>query len=584
MPTEKVSTAAAPQAQEQFADFTKQIPYNLVPTNIPGAFASPAITSDVDPSKVIIPILEPQIGKTHHLRGAKKISDTSYTSDNWAGGVLKGTWGTAVGSWSIPTVSKPTEGQGQEGGWNSSSWVGLDGAYGSDDVLQAGVQQRVDGNGNASYVAWYEWWCGVQKQTLGDTSPLSPSLASLNGRLYIAWKGDGNDNLNVMYSSDNGQTFGNKYTSPETSPRSPAICAHNGNLYIAWKGDGNDNLNVAQVNLSGSSITGFSHKVTLGDTSPLSPSLASLNGRLYLAWKGDGNDNLNVMYSSNNGQSFGNKYTSGETSPQAPGLGVHNNNLYITWKGDGNDNLNVAIVDISGASITGFSQKVTLGDTSQLSPCLASLNGRLYLSWKGDGNDNLNVMYSSNNGQSFGNKYVSPETSPQFTTLAVNNGSLFIGWKGDGNDNLNVSLVGIDGSAITGFTTPPYLYQTNITNFPVSPGNKVSCTVQYSNNVAGALTFTNQTTGKHFTITLVPPPGASFDGNCAEWIMEAPDGGYPNAALPKFTPVDFTGATASHNGTNGNPQNGDTWNIAYNNKTLTSVKLASDEVTVSFAG
>jgi hypothetical protein len=83
---------------------------------------------------------------------------------------------------------------------------------------------------------------GQEATTLGDTSPLSPSLASLNGRLYIAWKGDGNDFLNVMYSADNGTTFGNKFISNETSPQAPALCIHNGNLYITWKGDGNDFL------------------------------------------------------------------------------------------------------------------------------------------------------------------------------------------------------------------------------------------------------------------------------------------------------------------------------------------------------
>jgi hypothetical protein len=50
-----------------------------------------------------------------------------------------------------------------------------------------------------------------------------------------------------MYSKDGGNTFGNKYTSPETSPESPALSVHNDSLYIAWKGDGNNKLNVAQV-------------------------------------------------------------------------------------------------------------------------------------------------------------------------------------------------------------------------------------------------------------------------------------------------------------------------------------------------
>jgi len=277
------------------------------------------------------------------------------------------------------------------------------------------------------------------KVILPDTSPKSPALASLNGRLYLGWKGDGNDNLNVECSADNGLTFGGKYTSPETSPQAPTLCAQGDLLFIGWKGDGNDNLNVARVDLSGNSVTGFSNKVTLGDTSPVSPSLASLNGRLYIAWKGDGNDNLNVMYSSNNGATFGNKYTSPETSPQAPGLAVHNGNLYITWKGDGNDNLNVAEVKIAGNSITGFTNKVTLPDTSPVSPTLASNNGKLYLGWKGDGNDNLNVESSSNNGATFGNKYTSFETSPQAPVLCTHNGQVYIGWKGDGNDNLNVA-------------------------------------------------------------------------------------------------------------------------------------------------
>lgn len=279
------------------------------------------------------------------------------------------------------------------------------------------------------------------KVTLGDTSPLSPALASLNNRLYIAWKGDGNDHLNVMSSSD-GQHFTGKYTSPETSPRAPGLCEHNGMLFVGWKGDGNDKLNVARVQISGASVTGFSNKVTLGDTSPDSPALISFNGNLFLAWKGDGNNNLNVMYSSDQGATFGHKYTSPETSVQAPCLGVVGGSLFIGWKGAGNDNLNVARVVMNGNTITGFGNKVTLPDTSPVSPALAANGGKLYLSWKGDGNDNLNVEASTDNGASFGNKFTSSETSPQPPALATMNGKLYIAWKGNGNDNLNVACAG----------------------------------------------------------------------------------------------------------------------------------------------
>src|ERR1700691_1819736 len=80
----------------------------------------------------------------------------------------------------------------------------------------------------------------MNKATLPDTSPKSPAPASLHGILFLAWKGDGNDTLNVEDSADNGRTFGHKFTSDETSPEAPALCAHNGQLFIAWKGDGND--------------------------------------------------------------------------------------------------------------------------------------------------------------------------------------------------------------------------------------------------------------------------------------------------------------------------------------------------------
>jgi Peptidase A4 family len=474
--------------------FRKRLPHEVVPTNIFGAYTSPAPPESFDiraatpasllkngmflarPSKDshpgvlktwervfsrqwraqdrIMPHLAPQYGKTHRLRRARKRKDASFQSSNWAGGTLQGNWVTCFGTWLVPTVSEPAEAQGLEGGWNSSSWLGLDGAYGSNDVLQAGVEQAVDGNGNASYVAWFEWFAPGQV---------------------------------------------------------------------------------------GGTIDDFSNnKLILGDTSPLSPSLASFNGNLYLAWKGDGNDNLNVA---------------------------------------------AVDIDSNSGAPTGFSNKVTLGDTSPLSPSLAPLNGYLFLSWKGDGNDNLNLMFSSDGGQTFGGKLISGETSPESTALALHNGNLFIAWKGDGNDNLNVSRVDL-----TGFITPPYIFQTNITNFTVNPGDTVFCSVQYINNqTAGQIYFANDTTGEHFTVTLAPPPGATFDGNSLEWIMEAPDGGEPISSLPKFTPVQFTGAFGcTANLGVGDPQNGDTWNIVNGSvnppQTLTSVALGGGAVTIDFTG
>jgi hypothetical protein len=68
--------------------------------------------------------------------------------------------------------------------------------------------------------------------------------------------------------------------------------------------------------------------------------------------------------------------------------------------------------------------------------------------------------------------------------------------------------------------------------------------------------------------------------------MEAPDGGYPTSALPKFTPVQFSDAQCSTAaGQIGNPMfTGDSFNIVYNSQTLTAVARASDWVSITFQG
>lgn len=101
----------------------------------------------------IVPHLVPQIGVKHQLTPPKRVADTAFTSNNWAGSTVSGTWAHAVGIWRVPRVSVPSTPAGTDGGWDSSSWVGIDGTYGSNDVLQAGVQQSVGADGSTTYVA-----------------------------------------------------------------------------------------------------------------------------------------------------------------------------------------------------------------------------------------------------------------------------------------------------------------------------------------------------------------------------------------------------------------------------------------------
>jgi hypothetical protein len=113
------------------------------------------------PKDRAVPALEPRPGKTHALRGLSRTSDGAYASANWSGGVMQGLWTSVVGYWTIPIVTKPAAAPEADAGWDSASWIGIDG-FASPSVLQAGVQHRVGANGQTDYVAWYQWWAPPQ--------------------------------------------------------------------------------------------------------------------------------------------------------------------------------------------------------------------------------------------------------------------------------------------------------------------------------------------------------------------------------------------------------------------------------------
>src|SRR6478736_5414016 len=91
--------------------------------------------------------------------------------------------------------------------------------------------------------------------------------------------------------------IGSKVILDETSDSAPALAVHNGRLWLAWIGTNNHQLNVVGVTTfpDGSLGVDPALKQTMGDSSDLAPALASFNSRLWIAWTGRGNDQLNVM-------------------------------------------------------------------------------------------------------------------------------------------------------------------------------------------------------------------------------------------------------------------------------------------------
>ena len=167
------------------------------------------------------------------------------------------------------------------------------------------------------------------------------TLGVMGGKLFIAWRGTGNNRLNVM-SSTNGTTFGNKVTLTDTTPSGPALVGLGAKLLLAWRGVGNNQLNVMQS----TNGTAFSHKVTLGETTVSRPGLHASGGRAILTWQGNGNQFLNALVSSN-GSAWGSKLTSSQTCIDGPAVSSIGTSLVWGWDGtDTNHHLNAMLFNI----------------------------------------------------------------------------------------------------------------------------------------------------------------------------------------------------------------------------------------------
>jgi hypothetical protein len=211
-----MSESASIWPSQKQKDLLRSLPHPVIPTNLEGTYLIPLPPDDFDASAAspdelvrhgmywaatpgsnpaiasakqrllsrkwlsknqIAPLLTPRDTPSRHHKRPFRPRDESATSPSWSGAAL-GTagipWVSAVGIWNVPTVSQPGSPAGQkkfpdadgnlQTGWNSASWVGIDGlditedGSTSNDVLQGGIQQGLSTSGEFTYVAWYEWF------------------------------------------------------------------------------------------------------------------------------------------------------------------------------------------------------------------------------------------------------------------------------------------------------------------------------------------------------------------------------------------------------------------------------------------
>jgi len=189
------------------AEFRQALPFEVLPTNVPGVFDVPPPPPGFDPRTATAEELrragmrwrrsvanrnpiaralweratsrsEAPAGKTvaphrpprHPMLPARRRRRSPDESQfSWAGAVVPtGSWTAVSGLWVVPTLNQGSQpattitypNGDYFTGWWLSTWLGLDGYAPniSNDVLQIGIAQQIDENNNAYAWAWYEWW------------------------------------------------------------------------------------------------------------------------------------------------------------------------------------------------------------------------------------------------------------------------------------------------------------------------------------------------------------------------------------------------------------------------------------------
>lgn len=204
-----------------------------------------------------------------------------------------------------------------------------------------------------------------------------PSMASYNGKLFLAYKGSGTDNIYTTISYDNGQSWSQEYRiASHRSKRSPTLSVFNGKLYVAFTGVSSKQIYVA----SSTNGTSWSSATNLGSKSSNPPFLASHKGRIYVAYKGSSTNNLYIR-SSSNGTSWNSEYEIGSycRSDRGPALASYAGDLFLAYKGISTNSIYYTRTSNTGttwAAPKKFGNNKTSGSLDLVNT--SGLNSRIY--------------------------------------------------------------------------------------------------------------------------------------------------------------------------------------------------------------
>ncbi len=220
------------------------------------------------------------------------------------------------------------------------------------------------------------------------------------------WFNPSND-ANLVDSLANGSADIEYSSLPsnQTSNTSLSFINNNNSLYLAHKGQTNNNLYISVSDDSGQTWTSIQLPSSMQTLNP--PAIALYEDTLYLAYQDAGSNQLKITYSNDNGRTWSNPYQiPGQTTSQSPTLVVYQGQLMTLFVAQGNDRRLIYTYSDDPQSSTSWSvnnnilnQAGTANQTTSSAMAATVLDDNLYIAYRG-GNSTFtgNYFLTSTNG------------------------------------------------------------------------------------------------------------------------------------------------------------------------------------------
>jgi biopolymer transport protein ExbD len=148
--------------------------------------------------------------------GSPGVPDTQNTSRNWSGYAATGGTYTAVsGTWTVPQFNSADTTFGID-----ASWIGIGGVR-SRDLIQAGTQQTINGNGRTQYQAWVEMLPRASRPVALSVHPGDSVSVSISEQSADQWLIEFTNNTTGQKYQET-QTYRSSHSSAEWVEEAPS--------------------------------------------------------------------------------------------------------------------------------------------------------------------------------------------------------------------------------------------------------------------------------------------------------------------------------------------------------------------------